>query len=321
MKCLSLCPDELEHMKDNANIWYCSLCISKIFPLNNIAEDDIFLCELNGIDIDEHTIESLSDRLFNPFQLNDKDYYSPLSQIDPDVNFYNNINTHLGLNCNYYMENSFYDLIKARTNCLTSENVFSLCHINIRSLRANLFSLEITRDNLKTHFTAIGISETWLNDQNCYLYNNEGYNLIETHRQLKKGGGVGISLDNNIPYQIRPDIFLNDDIFESIFIEIDKDIFQRGKNIIIGVIYRPPGTDLPTFNDSMSLMLSGLIRENKYSYLMGDYNINLLHYENHQHTSDFIDQLHSNSFISLINKPTRVKKNQQHWLIIYLQVP
>ena len=62
MKCLSLCPDDLEHMKDNANIWYCSLCISKIFPLNNIEEDDIFLCELNGIDIDEHTIESLSDR-------------------------------------------------------------------------------------------------------------------------------------------------------------------------------------------------------------------------------------------------------------------
>ena len=45
-------------------------------------------------------------------------------------------------------------------------------------------------------------------------------------------------------------------------------------------------------------MLSGLIR---------DYTINLLNYENHQHTSDFIDQLHSNSFISLINKPTRVK--------------
>ena len=83
----------------------------------------------------------------------------------------------------------------------------------------------------------------------------------------------------------RPDICLNDDIFESVFIEIDKDIFQRGKNIIIGVIYRPPGTDLPTFNDSMSLMLSGLIRENKYCYLMGDYNINLLNYENHQHTS------------------------------------
>ena len=42
---------------------------------------------------------------------------------------------------------------------------------------------------------------------------------------------------------------------------------------------------------------------------MGDYNINLLNYEIHQDTSEFIDQLHSNSFISLINKPTRVKKH------------
>ena len=31
--------------------------------------------------------------------------------------------------------------------------------------------------------------------------------------------------------------------------------------------------------------------------------------KNHQDTSEFIDQLHSNSFISLINKPTRVKKH------------
>ena len=68
MKYLSLCPDDHGHMKDNAYIWNCSLCISKIFPLNNIEEDDICLFELNGIDIDEHTIESHSDRLFNPFQ-------------------------------------------------------------------------------------------------------------------------------------------------------------------------------------------------------------------------------------------------------------
>ena len=57
MKYLSLCLDDYEHMKDNANIWYCSVLISKIFPLNNIEEDDIFLCELNVIDIDEHTIK------------------------------------------------------------------------------------------------------------------------------------------------------------------------------------------------------------------------------------------------------------------------
>ena len=170
MKCLSLCPDDHEHMRDNANTWYCSSCISQIFPLNSIEEDDILLCELNGISIDEHTIGSLVECLFNLFQLNDKDYYTPLSEIDPDVNFYNNINSHLGLNCNYYLENSFYDLMKTQTNCLSTDNVFSLCHINIHSLRVNLSALELTLDNLRIHFTAIGVSETWLNDHICDLY-------------------------------------------------------------------------------------------------------------------------------------------------------
>ena len=151
MKCLSFFPNDHEHMRDNANIWYCSLCISQIFRLNNIEEYDIFLCELNAIGINEHTIESLSGRLFNPFQLNDKDYYTPFSQIHPDVNFYYDINSHLGLNCNYYMENSFYDLIEAQINGLTYENPF-VCVISIYvafGLNVHLWNLPwITLDSI-----------------------------------------------------------------------------------------------------------------------------------------------------------------------------
>ena len=309
MKCLSLSPDDHEYMRANTSTWYCMLCVTQIFPLNTIEDDDIFLCELNGIDIDDYTIDSLSCRLFNPFQLNDKDYYTPLSQIDPDVNFYNNVNSHLGLSCNYYLENTFYELVKSQMHNSTTENGFSLCHLNIRSLRANLSAFELTLHNLRFHFTAIGISETWLNDHNCDLYDIAGYNLIEVHRHTKKGGGVGIFLDNNIPYQIRSNLCLTDDVSECVFIEIDKEIFKRDKNIIIGVIYRPPNSDLDAFNSSISLLLSELMQENKHCYIMGDYNINLLNYENHQLTAEFVDQLHSNSFVSLINKPTRVKKH------------
>ena len=39
---------------------------------------------------------------------------------------------------------------------------------------------------------------------------------------------------------------------------------------------------------------------------MGDYNINLLNYGKHKETSEFIDLIHSYSFISLINNPTRL---------------
>ena len=70
-------------------------------------------CELNGINIDEHTIGLLAEHLFHPVQLNDKDYYTPLSEIDPYKIFFNkNINSHLGHTFYYYLENSFYDLLK-----------------------------------------------------------------------------------------------------------------------------------------------------------------------------------------------------------------
>ena len=39
---------------------------------------------------------------------------------------------------------------------------------------------------------------------------------------------------------------------------------------------------------------------------MGDCNINLMNYENHTLTSDFVDLLRSHSFISLTNRPTRI---------------
>ena len=55
-------------------------------------------------------------------------------------------------------------------------------------------------------------------------------------------------------------------------------------------------------------MLSELTQENKYCYIMGDININLLNYDTHQHTTNFVDLIHANSFVSLINKPTRVKQ-------------
>ena len=39
---------------------------------------------------------------------------------------------------------------------------------------------------------------------------------------------------------------------------------------------------------------------------MGDYDVNLMNYENHTLTADFVVPLHSHSLISLINRPTRI---------------
>ena len=79
---------------------------------------------------------------------------------------------------------------------------------------------------------------------------------------------------------------------------------NKKKNIILRVIYRPPGTDLETINECINMPLIKLKNEYKTCYLMGDYNVNLLNHSKHRETTEVVDILHSNYFVSLINWPT-----------------
>ena len=81
-----------------------------------------------------------------------------------------------------------------------------------------------------------------------------------------------IFIKNNVSFQDRNDSYSVDDVFESIFIEIDKHVFNKNSNIVIGVIYRPPNTDINCFNESLNVILDKLKNENKLCFLMGDYN-------------------------------------------------
>ena len=75
------------------------------------------------------------------------------------------------------------------------------------------------------------------------------------------------------------------------------------KNIIIGTIYRPPNCDAQLFVSKLDELLNKFFKENKTSYLMGDFNIDLLKYQEHNLTSDFLDTMFSHFFLSLINRP------------------
>ena len=129
MKCISLVPCELSRMQETSQ-WYCSNCLSGLFPFNHIEDDEMFIAEINSI------------------------------------------------------ESKCVDI--------TAGNILTLCHLNIRSMRANLSSFEICLKNVEYNFSVIGLSETWLRDYRCNLYNIDGYTFIEVHRSEKAGGGVGI---------------------------------------------------------------------------------------------------------------------------------
>jgi len=65
------------------------------------------------------------------------------------------------------------------------------------------------------------------------------------------------------------------------------------------------------------------LQNNNYEYLIGgDYNINLIKYQENSNVSNYVDCLASCGYISLINKPTRFSKNSKPSFLdhIYTQI-
>ena len=64
------------------------------------------------------------------------------------------------------------------------------------------------------------------------------------------------------------------------------------------------------FNDDyMNELLDKLFKENKTIFLLGDFNIDLLNYDIHQPTNEFLDSLFSYYFLPHILQPSRGTSN------------
>ena len=65
--------------------------------------------------------------------------------------------------------------------------------------------------------------------------------------------------------------------------------------------------DLTEFNcNYLNKLLEDISKEQKSIFLLGDFNVNLLNYNKHNQTNEFLDSFSTNSFIPLILKPIRI---------------
>ena len=111
----------------------------------------------------------------------------------------------------------------------------------------------------------------------------EGYNFVSNHRANRTGGGVGLFIDQNFSYKILPKFNVSDaNIIESLFVEI---FIPRHKNMVIGVIYRPPSEN--TLEVKVNEIIPGVTKGNKHCYITGDCNLDLLKHESHSVTAQF----------------------------------
>ena len=70
--------------------------------------------------------------------------------------------------------------------------------------------------------------------------------------------------------------------------------------------------DVSDFNKNyLNTLLDKFSIENKQVFLLGDFNVNLLNYNDHQPTNEFLDSFASNSFIPYILQPARITSHSK----------
>ena len=199
-------------------------------------------------------------------------------------------------------DSKYYTPLEFNNTFSYNPDNISLLHINSRSLNKNFEYFENLLHSLNNFpFSVIGISETWLHQNSPDMFNLPNYKFIRADREGRRGGGVAFYIDQSLNFKIRSDIKLKQ--AESLFIEINN---PNLKNVIIGLLYRPPDFNCELFCDEFDLYLHKLGNENKHIFLLGDFNINLSPLSDNSNSTNFMQLMYSYGFLSTINKPTRI---------------
>ena len=280
--------EKLLNDQSNGVSWFCKNCIiddrALMFPFG--AVDNEVLSNLFDIDIpsfvDSVPSFEVTSQLTNLPSLQDYDVDEHLSS---------------AINSNYHT-------IQDLSNSNISRKDFSLLHMNIRSLSCHFDDLHSLLVNLNVKFDVVGVSETWDSIKNPVStnVNISGYSFFST-KSKSQNGGVGLYIKTGLGPVPRPDLNASTDHYETVWVEIEN---TKDKNILICCAYRHPSYDPEIFTDYMQDLLSNSSVTNKQVYILGDFNIDLLNYDSHISTGNFVILFLSQHFLPYIVHPTRV---------------
>ena len=192
---------------------------------------------------------------------------------------------------------------------LFDSSIFPLLHLNIPSIPRHLHELEAYISHVHHEFSIIPVSETWLSDATIDTYQMEGHAHEYQYCKDKCGGGGFLFVKNDLSYILRKYLILFNQSVEFLFIRLQNTDSSRSNSIIVGVIYRPPNTNIIHFNEALSTLLDKVKLENKQVYLSGDYDITLINTDKHQPSVEFLESMFSYSLYPMINRPTRIRES------------
>ena len=185
---------------------------------------------------------------------------------------------------------------------LSHDDIF-IMHVNARSIKKNISSLDTLVNSFSIKPDIILISETWSNEADTPSgLSISNYRYISSKQNHLRGRGVGIFIKMDINYRPRDDLNTNTDPYQTIFVE-----FSCGDRcIIIGVCYRSPSFEPTSFFDYWENTLSTVNTENKQCIIAGDYNFDLFKHNNNEEVRSFVNINASQHFMPCISKPTRI---------------
>ena len=180
--------------------------------------------------------------------------------------------------------------------------------LNIRGILSKQYKLKNLIKEIRTTemVHAVMLVETWLNKRTAKRVKIPGYTLYCSHRNNKKGGGVGILISQTLDCRVREDLSINIENFENLTLEIK----TNHDSILLTCIYRPPNSREKPFLKTYRRLLNKFSWNQLERLIIGlDHNMDLMKHEYHRPTNDFIGINLDHCLIPTITKPTRVTKN------------
>ena len=141
--------------------------------------------------------------------------------------------------------------------------------------------------HLNLIFKVIFLSEIWLHDaKHAVNFNLSNYRIINLHQQIgQAGGGLCIFIYELIYFKEIKDLSISKSDSEILSIKIT----NKTKNIILSQVYRPPNSNLKEFRNSLKPIFDNIRTNNKDLYLVGDFNIKVLDYENNMRAKNVVN--------------------------------
>jgi exonuclease III len=237
--------------------------------------------------------------------LSNNNFHRLLFEENEDIDIYREID----IQSSYYSPDKFCEKFK------NSKNI-SILSLNIQSINSKFSSLS----DLIHFWKEKGVIFDIICLQECYsiviptIFEISLYHpIVFKTRTTFVGGGVAFYINKSLNFSVLNEYSIfHEKIIESLFIELE---FNNKKKLVIGNFYRSPSTGVNDLTPNMQIELflehlQGIldsINERKCkAILCGDFNLDLLSYNVHNYTADFVSMLFSAGFLQLISNPTRV---------------